>query len=55
MGKVRRRCDGARVSELVYVVTGSRTLKRRFEDGVQEEDDWEKDDNDNSLARRKEK
>lgn len=25
--KVRRRCDGARVSELVYVETGSRTLK----------------------------
>ena len=27
VSKVRRRCDGARVSELVYVETGSRTLK----------------------------
>lgn len=47
------RCGGARVSELVYVETGSRTLKRRCEDGVQEEEDCKKDDNDNILARRK--
>jgi len=39
VGKVSRRCGGARVSRLVYVETGSRTLKRRCEDEVQEEDE----------------